>query len=129
MTESAPGGRSRYVFVPDGSAYVKLQLDDICCIEADGWSSRYLLADGSRLAVSSPLGLIEKELPAGDFLRIHKSVIVNIRHVERLYGTYLVANGRTLPLGRQYKRRMLATYPVIGSKKRKKPCSISSGRR
>ncbi len=49
-----------------------------------------------------------------DFLRIHKSYIVNINHVTTLASTELVVSGSiSLPIGRKYKEKVLASLSKV----------------
>ena len=50
---------------------------------------------------------LEADLPAAQFQRIHRSVIVNLARVRELREDEVVlADGRTLPLGRAHRGRL-----------------------
>ena len=58
--------------------------NEIIWIEADGRSSIFHFKNGGSLLCNRSLGEIEKELSkTASFLRIHRSEIINLNHVER----------------------------------------------
>lgn len=84
---------------------VKLNLNDICWIES--------LKDYVRIhTVSGPLvsylriSYLEEKLPPDRFIRIHKSFIVSLRHIQAISATYIRVNDEELPIGRMYKTRL-----------------------
>lgn len=38
------------------------------------------------------------------FLRVHKSFAVNMKHIEATYTTEIICAGRSIPIGRSYKK-------------------------
>ncbi|KWZ72851.1 hypothetical protein HMPREF3214_01517 [Alloscardovia omnicolens] len=38
------------------------------------------------------------------FLRVHKSFAVNMKHIEAIYTTEIICAGRSIPIGRSYKK-------------------------
>ena len=55
---------------------------EIQWIEAAGSYSRIHLTGGRILVISFNLASVRRKLPESDFIRIHRSRIVNLRHVE-----------------------------------------------
>ncbi len=49
----------------------------------------------------------ELRLPAQTFLRIHKTFIVNLQKIEKVYGNTVVLPAAELPIGRTYKEAFL----------------------
>jgi two-component system LytT family response regulator len=78
-------GPSDRIFVRDGNAILPLALDEIERFEAlDDYVLIY--ARGKRHIMSLRLGQLEDWLPDPQFLRVHRSHIVNLDHVERMEG-------------------------------------------
>ena len=69
----------------EGHLYNEMvEVDDILWIEADGRKSTIWLKNGRSIESVSNLGFFENELSAfHEFLRINRSEIININHVER----------------------------------------------
>jgi two-component system LytT family response regulator len=90
----------------DGEIHA-MSADDIFWIESDGDYVRLHLADKSRFVRMSLHKMMEKLNPA-HFVRIHRSTIVNLRHMRKaataLYGEYTVelTNGAKLKVSRTF---------------------------
>jgi two-component system LytT family response regulator len=76
---------SERIFVRDGNAVLPLPLNAIERIEGQDDYSLLHVA-GARHLVSLRLGALEGWLPNPPFLRVHRSHIVNLDHVDRLVG-------------------------------------------
>jgi two-component system LytT family response regulator len=69
---------------------------------------------GKMHLITKSLTQLESELPAGEFVRVHRSVIVNVSFIEEFEkdfgGGYIVrmkdAERTTLPVSRRYKSRL-----------------------
>ena len=88
----------RYALIRRQDDYLMVSLDRILWIEASGSYSIVRLADGRSLTVSFNLSVIKKALPTDDFIRIHRSYIINLKHVESMIGNSLRIGGKLLPI-------------------------------
>lgn len=112
----------KYVLIWRQNDYLKVALDEIECVEADGSYSIIRLEDGRRLTVSFNLSVIRSELPEQDFIQIHRSCIIHLRHMESLMGNCVKIGNRLLPIGRRYRKDFLARFTFLGVRKpRKEP--------
>ena len=50
---------------------------------------------------------LEDQLPAGNFLRIHKSYIVSLEKVVSLRGNEVIIGAHKIPIGKNYKDQLL----------------------
>lgn len=73
---------TRWLFIDSGDSQEFLEIADITHIEADGGSSRVFTRDGRSRASGRSLIDWEKRLDSADFTRVHRSAIVNLKHVE-----------------------------------------------
>lgn len=92
------GGRIRFV-----------SRADICYVEAQGDYARLHTAEGSHL-LRTPLSTLESEWQDAGFVRIHRSLLVSLPHVEEIRTdggrcTVLVA-GRELAVSRRHTREL-----------------------
>lgn len=71
-------------FVTLESGHLFLRVRDIVAIRADGDYTRIAMTDGRSHFVRQLLGTWEERLPPQHFLRVHRSAVVNLRHVRRL---------------------------------------------
>lgn len=110
----------KYVFVWRQNDYLKLTLDEIIWIEAEGSYTKLYLSDKRSMVISFHLAVIEKELPSSDFIRIHRSHIVNLKHVQSLIGNSLNIGNVLLTVGREYRESVLNRFIFLGVRRRKK---------
>ncbi len=116
-TDGAVAGKSREgdgrLFIRcDGEIHV-MAPEDILWIESDGDYVRLHVSDKSRFVRMSLHKMMEKLDPA-HFVRIHRSTIVNLRHMKKactaLYGEYTVelTNGTKLKVSRTFVQNLKA---------------------
>jgi two-component system LytT family response regulator len=107
-----PEGDGRLFIRCDGEIHV-MAPEEIFWIESDGDYVRLHTADKSRFVRMSLLRIMEK-LPPAHFVRIHRSTIVNLRHMRKastaLYGEYTVelVNGARLKVSRTFVHELKA---------------------
>jgi len=77
----------------------------IIYIEADSNYSIFHLKDGGKLVISKPLKEFEDILDASDFVRIHKSVLINLQYVNSYSNKHgfevILKNKVALPVSRR----------------------------
>lgn len=97
---------SDHVFVKDGRRFIRVALEDIQWIEAQG---DYMLihTDGDRFMVNTTMKELEEKLPADQFVRVHRSHIVRIDKVKDIEDTTLVIDGKMLPIGPSYQEDLI----------------------
>lgn len=113
--------KRQYAFIWQQSDYRKVALDDILWIEAAGSYSVFHMAGGKSLMIAFHLAVVEKKLPQTDFIRIHRSYIVNLRHVVSLVGNSLKIDDRLLVIGREYRAKLSDRFIFLGVRKNKPP--------
>ena len=90
-----------------------LKVSDICLIKASGDYSEVILCNGKSSLVSKALIRWEKRLPSKHFVRIHRTMIVNLEQVERIedwfhqsYRIHLKGFSDPVPVSRRYAARL-----------------------
>jgi len=96
------------IFVNHERKLVKVLKNDITYIQSDGHYCYLYLADQSRKHISYSLLEMENLLLGSSFLRIHKSFLVNVKHIQeidsRSDASYLLLDdGEQLPIGITYR--------------------------
>lgn len=84
----------RKISLPNGQGYTLIDLSQIVHIEADSNYSVFYLHDDEKITVSKVLKEYEEILPEGEFVRVHKSSIVNLHYLQE----YNSRNGLELTL-------------------------------
>jgi DNA-binding LytR/AlgR family response regulator len=93
--------------IRDGASVTRVRLDQVLAIASAGNYVEFVLKDGRRLLMRSPLSALEKELGPRGFLRTHRSWLVNAGKMTALKpegsGDYAVELGSvTAPLSRRF---------------------------
>ncbi len=94
--------KGEFIFVKSNLKKRKVYLKDLKFIQALGDYIK-LITETESLVVLSTMKSFEKQLPAEDFLRIHKSYIVNLRRVEKFNSKAVELDSEVLPLSRNRK--------------------------
>jgi DNA-binding LytR/AlgR family response regulator len=100
------GGGEEHLYLKYNGGYEKVAVADILYIEA---ANNYILVytTAKKLLIYSSLKGIEEQLPAGDFLQVHKSFIIARRHIRRVNGDSIMVAQTRIPLSRRFKSRVL----------------------
>lgn len=77
----------------------KLVLSRILYVKAEKRYSRFYMDDGSDVLIFKTINECECEL-GSEFMRCHKSWIINLRHVRLLKNYVVMSDGREIPIGR-----------------------------
>ncbi len=110
----------KYAFIWRQNDYLKVPFDEIMWIQADGSYSVLHLTGKRSMVISFHLAVFERQLPAVDFFRIHRSRIVNLRHVVSMAGNSLRIGGELLTIGREYREEFLDRFIFLGVRRAKK---------
>jgi two-component system LytT family response regulator len=72
------------IAIPQNDGIKIYDIHSIVRLEGDGNYTNIIFTNGSKLLISRTISAIESILPAEQFLRIHKSHIVNLQHIKSL---------------------------------------------
>lgn len=93
---------ARKIVVKDNNDCVFLAFDNIIHLEAHGSYTKVFLVDSEPLLISKNIKSFEEKLDASEFIRTHKSFIVNINHVSRYIrngvSSVKLTNGDVVPV-------------------------------
>jgi DNA-binding LytR/AlgR family response regulator len=95
----------RYIFVKGDNkhSFVKLNLADILYIE--GLKNYVCIHTRTEKVITyQRMSAMEAELGGLPFIRIHKSYIVSLDHIERIEGNAVSVGGKFLPVGEVYRQ-------------------------
>ena len=104
-TEAVPSNEEQeFISVKADYKVSLLRTADILFVESEGEYVRIHLQDGSKVTTLYRIKNMEASLPAGQFMRVHRSYIVNLRHI-RSYerGRIYLDNDTHIPIGENYK--------------------------
>jgi DNA-binding LytR/AlgR family response regulator len=98
--------KGEFIFVKSNLKKRKVYLKELKFIQALGDYVK-LITENESLVVLSTMKAFEKQLPEEDFLRIHKSYIVNLRRVEKFNSKAVELDNEVLPLSRNRKSQLI----------------------
>jgi DNA-binding LytR/AlgR family response regulator len=99
------------IFIKVDKRLTRIEHKDIIYVEGYGDYIKIITPAITHVTYSS-LNKMEELLPATIFLRIHKSYIINIRHIQFVDGNLVRIHDQELPVGNTYKS---ALYSKIGA--------------
>jgi two-component system LytT family response regulator len=91
----------QFIFVKTGYEQEKVPLEDLTYLEADGNYVNYILRDRQLLCRQSIADAL-LALPSQHFVRIHRSFVVALSHIERISRHGVWINNREIPVGASY---------------------------
>lgn len=104
-----------WVFGPIGTSHGFIKVEQIRCVDAEGDYTRLWLADGQSSLMLRSLREWQRKLPEPQYLRVHRSAIVNLAFVRQIKGN--VRSGyiadvdgvpHPVPISRRYASRVRA---------------------
>ncbi|MFT6799124.1 MAG: two-component system LytT family response regulator [Nonlabens sp.] len=98
--------RGEFIFVKSNLKKRKVYLKELRYIQALGDYVK-LITEEDSLIVLSTMKSFESTLPLEDFLRIHKSYIINLRKVEKFNSKAVELGDEVLPLSRNRKSELV----------------------
>lgn len=102
-SEATPKDRE-YISVKADYKVSLVRIADIVYIESEGEYVRMHLCDGSTITTLFRLKNMEAALPSEQFMRVHRSYIVNLRAIRSyVRGRILLSDTEYVPIGENYK--------------------------
>lgn len=104
------------IFIKKGSSLVKLKISDIVFIEA---LENYVTLNTSddKFTIHFTMKAIETQLPAGVFIRVHRSFIINKSMIQAIKENSLDLNvgtsQKSIPVGKSYRDSLLNDINVM----------------
>lgn len=93
---------SNFISLKDNKVIYRISYEDIHYIQSWGNYLKFFLRDQKIKIVRKTIKVVESELPSNQFLRIHKSYIVNINHIMAIEGNQVKLDELQLPIGKSY---------------------------
>ncbi|MFC4723424.1 LytR/AlgR family response regulator transcription factor [Geojedonia litorea] len=103
---------SESIYVKHHQKMIKIALHDILYIEADRNYCKIYTPSKDHIVVMTLKGLTS-QLPASNFLRIHRSYVVNLHHIQEVETSHVVISKKAIPLSKTYRSELLARLQTI----------------
>lgn len=104
--ESVDSTNNESIFLKVDSLLVKIDFKEISYIEAYGDYVKVVTRDKTNV-VYTTMKKLEQKLPENKFVRVHRSYIINIDHINNIDNTTLELPGQTIPISNSYKSMLM----------------------
>ena len=107
-SKSNAGGEDEpTVFIKSGPQTYQVKVADILYLEKDGNYITVYLKD-KKILIRENMGDIFDLVPAADFVRVHKSYVVAVKHISMIEVHQLSIGGTKIPIGSTYREPLKA---------------------
>ncbi|SFQ79665.1 LytR/AlgR family response regulator transcription factor [Hymenobacter arizonensis] len=107
MTPISSASLSESLFLKTDSGAERVRLTQLLFVEGYGNFVKCHLLSGRIILTADTLKHLETQLPTVEFVRVHKSYLVNVSHIEGIQGNCLRVGNRELPIGSTYRQGVL----------------------
>lgn len=113
------GGQKESTVVSDSHLFVKVKnrlekvkFEDVRYLEANDIYS-ILVSDKNNFILSYSLKTLEEKLPDRRFMRVHRSYIVNVDHINAIEDNYILISDKSIPIGKTYREDLMKRLSII----------------
>ncbi len=100
------------IFLNVGSSIKRIPLNSILYIKGMGDYMKVVCEDENHM-VYIRMRTLEDVLPDQEFLRVHKSYMIRIDKIDRVFTSHVEINKETIPISRNCKDEVLRAIPWI----------------
>jgi len=109
------------IFIKRFNKLIRVKISDIVYLEADRNYCDIIMNNKQKIDVSAPLNRIFEDLNDKSFIRINRSIVININYIEEITGNMLkLSNNESFPVSVKYRKSFFSLLNIIGSRKRDK---------
>jgi DNA-binding LytR/AlgR family response regulator len=101
-----------HIFIRSNNKFFRVNYSEILYIQGNRDYLKVHTPDYS-LITHQTMNDLEKTLPVRQFIRVHKSYIISLRHIKSIYGNSIELGKITIPIGVSYKESVMS---LIGRK-------------
>lgn len=112
LSEDTPYVLSDRIFIRHKDRMVRIALADILYIEADR-NYCHLFTTGHQYTLTTSLKVLEDKLPSIQFLRVHRSFIVNLLRVDEVAENHLTVGGKLVAMGNAFREELLKRIQTL----------------
>ena len=112
LSEATPFILSDRIFVRHKEKMVKIVVAEILYIEADR-NYCHIYTPKKEYVLATTLKVMEEKLPTRQFLRVHRSFMVNLNQVDEVAENHLIIDQKAIPLGTNFRDELLKRIQTI----------------
>lgn len=100
------------IFIRNQNKLIKVMLDEILYIEAERNYCNIITSD-QNFTIVSPLNAFCEKMVSKDFLRVHRSYVVNIKKLDAVADSHLEINRKVIPVGKMFKEDLMRSIRKV----------------
>jgi len=100
------------IFIKSGSAFQKLNIKEICYAEAND-NYTFVHTQKKKFLLSCTLKVVEAKLADWDFIRVHRSYLINLSQIEKIEEGFVYLNGQAIPVSRKHKKELMDRLSIF----------------
>ncbi len=104
--------KADYLFIKTGDKISKIQYEDLLYAEANGNNIKIVTSQHTLLP-SMTFSNFEELLPASQFLRVHRSFIINKAKITHIEGNRIFIDKLEIPIGQNYREAFLRNIGMV----------------
>ena len=97
--------RPKTIFLRENKKYVQVAIDDIQYLESSGNYVKVITGAETITVRDKISGLLEM-LPDNEFIQVHKSFAIAIKHIKSVHGNRIFLSEHVIPIGKMYKMKV-----------------------
>jgi DNA-binding LytR/AlgR family response regulator len=109
---AAPAADPEFLFIKAEDKLIKLKKDDILFLESMRDYVKFV-TQGKNYVTYSTLKNMEEKLVGPNFLKVHRSYIVNITKIDDIRGNTIYLLGNQIPIGKGHKDEVAARLNIL----------------
>lgn len=102
------------IYIRENGWLKKLYIKDILWIKADG-TYTHINCDNKKFTLRLTVKQFIEQLQSTNFIRVHKSYIVNLKKVEALNANSIIIKGEEIPIGKTYYKELISALNTVST--------------
>ncbi len=99
-------------FIKNKGELIKIVKEEILYVEAfDNYA--YIITEHAKHIISYTLKKVQEKINDANFIRVHRSYVINVNKIEALIDNYVVINGQNIPVGKSYKEQLMSKISLL----------------
>lgn len=104
---------NNFVFLRiENQTFVKIAIDDILYLKAERSYCQVITINETHL-LSTHMGQVFEELGHPNFLRVHRSYVININKITHLEGNIVMLGNHEVQIGKEYREELMSRLKII----------------
>lgn len=101
-----------FIFIKEGYTFKKLMYSEIRFVESDGNYANIFTEGNKKVMVRIKLDDLAKKLNTEELIRVHRSYLVNVNHINGITPTDIDMGGTQIPIGKPYKEELFVLLGI-----------------